>query len=359
LGEYGTAWIIQYYDGAERAQKGWFKETATFWKYVMPEDRKNFVLKANVGYGLALDIEAIDWPNDIEQQNLYFPSAEKISTIGSELTSTTVNVPEHTCTIERDDRKTKDSHWNVIGVPSFANAEFILSQEELKYLYEWNSTDNKLTASQATPYTFKAMHSYMVQFAGTINWEQKTITPATLAAKAPAKESTLLQLTLTEGDKQLDQTYVELTDEATAAFDMNMDLTKFFNTGHANIYSCIQTVPVAANMLPVQSVQVPLGIQVVKEGSYTIALPASVDAALVTLIDNQTQTHTCLNTSDYTVTLPAGTYENRFFLAVEPQRVVTSNPTNEQDTAPTVKFIKDGQLYILHQGVIYDAQGRR
>ena len=359
LGEYGTAWIIQYYDGAERAQKGWFQETATFWKYVMPEERKNFVLRKNIGYGLALDIEAIDWPNDIEQQNLYFPSKEKISTIDSELTSTTVDVPAHTCTIERDDRKTKDSHWNVIGVPSFANAEFILSQEELKYLYEWNSTDNKLTASQATPYTFKAMHSYMVQFAGTINWKLKTITPAALAAKAPAKESTLLQLTLTEGDKQLDQTYVELTDEATAAFDMNMDLTKFFNTGHANIYSCIQTVPVAANMLPVQSVQVPLGIQVVKEGSYTIALPASVDAALVTLIDNQTQTHTCLNTSDYTITLPAGTYENRFFLAVEPQRVVTSNPTNEQDTAPTVKFIKDGQLYILHQGVIYDAQGRR
>ena len=359
LGEYGTAWIIQYYDGEERAQKGWFQETTTFWKYVMPEDRKNFVLEANVGYGLALDIEAIDWPHGIEQQNLYFPSKEKISTIASELTSTTVEVPAHTCTIERDDRKTKDSHWNVIGVPSFANAEDILSQEGLKYLYEWNSTDNTLTASQATTHTFKAMHSYMVQFAGTIDWANKEVIPQALAAKAPAKESTLLQLTLTESGKQLDQTYVELTDEATAAFDMNMDLTKFFNTGHANIYSCIQTVPVAANMLPVQSVQVPLGIQVVKEGSYTIALPASVDAALVTLIDNQTQTHTCLNTSDYTVTLPAGTYENRFFLAVEPQRVVTSNPTNEQDTEPTVKFIKDGQLYILHQGVIYDAQGRR
>ena len=359
LGEYGTAWIIQYYDGAERAQKGWFQETATFWKYVMPEERKNFVLKANVGYGLALDIEAIDWPNDIEQQNLYFPSAEKISTIGSELTSTTVDVPAHTCTIERDDRKTKDSHWNVIGVPSYADAEDVVSPDGLKFLYEWNPQNNKLSVSNATTHTFKAMHSYMVQFAGTIDWKLKTITPAALAAKAPAKESTLLQLTLTEGDKQLDQTYVELTDEATAAFDMNMDLTKFFNTGHANIYSCIQTVPVAANMLPVQSVQVPLGIQVVKEGSYTIALPASVDAALVTLIDNQTQTHTCLNTSDYTVTLPAGTYENRFFLAVEPQRVVTSNPTNEQDTEPTVKFIKDGQLYILHQGVIYDAQGRR
>lgn len=359
LGEYGTAWIIQYYDGAERAQKGWFQETATFWKYVMPEDRKNFVLKANVGYGLALDIEAIEWPNDIEQQNLYFPSAEKIDIIGSELTSTTVKVPAHTCTIERDDRKTKDSHWNVIGVPSYADAEDVLLPDGLNFLYEWNATNNTLSVSEATTHTFKAMHSYMVQFAGTIDWEHKKIAPAALAAKAPAKESTLLQLTLTEGDKQLDQTYVELTDEATAAFDMNMDLTKFFNTGHANIYSCIQTVPVAANMLPVQSVQVPLGIQVVKEGSYTIALPASVDAALVTLIDNQTQTHTCLNTSDYTVTLPAGTYENRFFLAVEPQRVVTSNPANKQDTAPTVKFIKDGQLYILHQGVIYDAQGRR
>jgi hypothetical protein len=367
LGEYGTAWIIQYYDGEERAQKGWFQETATFWKYVMPEDRKNFVLRKNIGYGLALDIEAIDWPNDINQQNLYFPSAEKISTIDSELTSTTVDVPEHECTIDREfevggnkyNHKFTDSHWNVIGVPSYADAEDVVSPDGLKFLYEWNATNNTLSVSEATTHTFKAMHSYMVQFAGKIYWEEKKIAPAALAAKAPAKESTLLQLTLTESGKQLDQTYVELTDEATAAFDMNMDLTKFFNTGHANIYSCIQTVPVAANMLPVQSVQVPLGIQVVKEGSYTIALPASVDAALVTLIDNQTQTHTCLNTSDYTVTLPAGTYENRFFLAVEPQRVVTSNPANEQDTAPTVKFIKDGQLYILHQGVIYDAQGRR
>ena len=359
LGEYGTAWIIQYYDGAERAQKGWFQETATFWKYVMPEERKNFVLRANVGYGLALDSATIDWPNDIEQQNLYFPSAEKIDIIGSELTSTIVDVPAHTCTIERDDRKTQDSHWNVIGVPSYADAKEVVSPDGLNFLYKWDAKENILTVSNATTHTFQAMHSYMVQFAGTIDWEHKKIAPAALAAKAPAKESTLLQLTLTEGDKQLDQTYVELTDEATAAFDMNMDLTKFFNTGHANIYSCIQTVPVAANMLPVQSVQVPLGIQVVKEGSYTIALPASVDAALVTLIDNQTQTHTCLNTSDYTVTLPAGTYENRFFLAVEPQRVVTSNPANKQDTAPTVKFIKDGQLYILHQGVIYDAQGRR
>ena len=367
LGEYGTAWIIQYYDGAERAQKGWFQETATFWKYVMPEDRKNFVLEANVGYGLALDIEAIEWPHGIEQQNLYFPSKEKISTIDSELTSTTVEVPAHECTIDREfevggnkyNHKFTDSHWNVIGVPSYADAKEVVSPDGLKFLYEWNPQNNKLTVSNATTHTFKAMHSYMVQFAGTIDWEHKKIAPAALAAKAPAKELTLLQLTLTEGDKQLDQTYVELTDEATAAFDMNMDLTKFFNTGHANIYSCIQTVPVAANMLPVQSVQVPLGIQVVKEGSYTIALPASVDAALVTLIDNQTQTHTCLNTSDYTVTLPAGTYENRFFLAVEPQRVVTSNPANKQDTAPTVKFIKDGQLYILHQGVIYDAQGRR
>ncbi|MBQ1973271.1 MAG: hypothetical protein II222_02840, partial [Paraprevotella sp.] len=108
LGEYGTAWIIQYYDGAERAQKGWFKETATFWKYVMPEERKNFVLEKNKGYGLALDIEAIDWPNNIDQQNLYFPSAKKISTIASELTSTTVDVPAHTCTIERDNRKDQD-----------------------------------------------------------------------------------------------------------------------------------------------------------------------------------------------------------------------------------------------------------
>ena len=54
FGTYAQDWIIEYYDGAERARTGWWEGQPGFWRYVW--DRKNFVLEPNVGYLLELEL---------------------------------------------------------------------------------------------------------------------------------------------------------------------------------------------------------------------------------------------------------------------------------------------------------------
>ena len=173
-------------------------ETGTYWKYVW--DRRDFVLEPNQGYLLALDLDLLGVDAEVwgvaenERAELFFPSYGAMPNI----TSATVNVslPEHTCTINRTvdaggnptglpggndvrttyDRRIVDSHWNVMGVPTYANTSSVSftnhnewinegdGKRGPKFLYTWNADDNTLTATAGSGYTYKAMHAYMVQY---------------------------------------------------------------------------------------------------------------------------------------------------------------------------------------------------
>ena len=58
FGEVGQYWMIKYYDGEERADKGLIDDN-TFWKFIT---KKSTVLQANTGYVLALNKKVMD-PN--------------------------------------------------------------------------------------------------------------------------------------------------------------------------------------------------------------------------------------------------------------------------------------------------------
>ena len=368
FGEVGKHWMIKYYDGAERAEKGWFLDTKTFWKFFL--DTEN-VMKANRGYVLTLNKSLLNASNPVydntETLRLYFPSMNKITTeINSGYRQDTVHITEHWCNITTPaDRTTKDSHWNMIGVPSFANQTITTTNETVKYFYDYNHQDDTYnTAKNAGAKTFKPMHAYMVQFAGVIDWKSEKLEEAQkrLAAKknADAEEQYTLRLELQQNATKADQTFVELHDDATTMFDMNVDLTKMFNTG-ANIYTLIGSDnQVAANVLPIANTVIPVGVQIAKAGEYTFAMPDGTDGITVELIDYETNTRTNLLLSEYTVNLTAGTCENRFALSVKPNNTATSLDNISGETgneASMKKFIIDGVLYMQKDGVLYDAQG--
>ena len=363
FGEVGKHWMIKYYDGAERAEKGWFLDTKTFWKFFL--DTEN-VMKANTGYVLTLNKSLLNESNPVydntETLRLYFPSKEKITgEINSGLTTTTVDIPEHRCNITSPaDRTTKDSHWNMIGVPSFANKTINTTNETVKYFYDYSHKDDKYnTAQNAGAKTFKPMHAYMVQFAGTINWQNQTVVPQQLAAKKNASEEDnhVLRLELQQNGTKADQTFVELHDDATTMFDMNVDLTKMFNTG-ANIYTLIGSeTEVAANVMPIANTVIPVGVQIATAGEYTFAMPDGTDGIVVELIDYETNTTTNLMLDEYTVDLAAGTNEARFALHVKPNKVATDMETIDDEINGVKKYIIDGKLFLQKDGMLYDAQG--
>jgi hypothetical protein len=381
FGEYAEHWIMQYYDGAERAAKGLFIDSGSYWKYIT--DTKT-TLRAGVGYVLALDLDKLTFPHNVNDISLYFPSTEPVKTISGVL-PTEHEVPAHECTIDREfedngttyNHKFTDSHWNLIGVPGYADindfdvTSYHFMQDDASFYYNFSLANSTYTVESSAT-NFQAMYAYMVQFAGKINWMSKTVSavapPASIAARHNSDsqpEKITLRLELAQSDTKIDQTFVQLQQEgATDDFDMSMDLTKIINTG-SNIYTLVGTdrTQVAGNVLPIKENTIPVGVDIATTGEYTFRMPDGTEGMVVELIDNYTNTTTNLLLSDYTVTLSEGTYEQRFMLHIQPEKSGISTNTEQiaggdLSTNCVQKYIIDGHLYLKKDGIIYDAQGR-
>jgi len=399
FGSYGTDWIIMEYDGAARAKEGYWADSKGFWKYVMPSQRANYVLKTGQGYVLALDLDRMKdnntdfWVNNIEQVELFFPSADEVENISQTTVKTTVQ--EHTCTIDRTNnngsdinknRTRADSHWNMIGIPSYANYGTTLSKDQagtqtitwnnnpytndLPFLYEWESQDNSYIVQAGTTYPFKSMHAYMVQYHGDIYWSLASATPPAVAPRRyeEAMNPVEYRLELQQNEKKIDQTFVKLSNEenASVGFAFDEDLCKEYNANRANIYTFIEGyIPAAGNTLPMseQTTVVPVGVKIATNGEYTFAMPEGTEGVGITLVDNETGIRTSLSALDYTVNLEAGTYNERFVLEISP---IHHMPTgidevsgDRLEVSGARKLMIDGILYIVKDGKMFDARGAR
>lgn len=395
FGTYGQDWIIEYYDGAERARTGWWEGQPGFWRYVW--DRKNFVLKPNVGYLLELELGNFKegsgfWNNKNERLELFFPSSGNLGSI----TNTTVNcsIPEHACYINRheteglpdtpDNPRTSynrtifDSHWNVMSVPTYVNAtpnKWSNTTRTMKigpkFLYTWNMEDNTLTATSAADYRYHAMHAYMVQYGGNVQWVTSGTKPAAIVARntyAEEPKEVEFRLEIQQNEKMVDQTFVIMSndDQINANFQFGEDMSKDFNARNANIYTMTaDNVAAAGNSLPMSenTTIVPVGVSVKKTGDYTFSIPDGTNGVGITLIDEETGIRTSLSALDYTVNLAAGDYTERFWLEISP---IQNTPTGiEEPTSDSSlkgraqKRIIDGVLYIVKDGKIFDARGTR
>ena len=388
FGTYGTHWIIEEYDGAGRAQKGFWQDSPTFWKFIT--NRNGVVLHKNVGYLLALDLEelGVDAPvwgvEENEIAELFFPSSGTMDDITSG--SVTATLPEHTCTIVRDgaDRRIADSHWNIMGVPtyvntnniSFANTTWTTGPKDAdagrlgpKFLYTWNPDDNSLTATTASGFTYHAMHAYTVQYYGDVTWTTSVgVPPSPIVARkqtAPTEYEWCLELQ--QNDQMTDRTYIRMSneEEVTTGFEFGYDMSKDLNKNKANIYSFIGTEMVAGNAMPLETEQttiVPLGLNIKTAGDYTFAMPDGTNGVGVTLVDTEANIRTSLSALDYTINLTAGDYTDRFFLEISPvQEVITDiEPVSGSSLKGRAqKKMIDGILYIVRDGKIYDARGAR
>ena len=407
---YMQTWGIQRYNGKKRAEKGWWKETETFWEWLGPDD----VMEAGVGYVLSFDKSAATWNTfDVHEEDangnvisttqksllrLYFPSTEKGFTFKAtnEFEKEYVNEP---CTIQTADRYKQDGNWKIIGPLSYNSAsaspehatedvwkpekdsthidvpdgEYTWDQPMFLYEFWQNDSDRsewKYIVKSANNHTYQAFYGYMVQFAGTITWSEITqsthsaLRARTYTDQVPTNITTNLDLVDAEG-VQHDQTFVSLDIEGTTTYDLNKDLNKVFNNNFANIYTLSENIPFAGNTLPMEKAIVPVGVRIATAGEYTFRMPDGTEGIYVTLIDSQTGTQTDMLMSEYTVMLDAGTIENRFYLVVDPDRAATSvenigeDAKGEEAKDQIKKFLIDGQLFIRTADGIFDAKGQR
>ena len=402
FGEYGKHWIIEYYDGAGRAEKGFWADSESFWKFVTPAMKNSFTLKAGTGYIVALDLDELWWTSAEDHSSVWdntstveliFPG--DISSISNQ--EVTYTMPSHQCNIGPrfdggDDRRIKDSHWNVLGVPAyhnttgtFANHTDVIGGESQvwstdgkpNYLYTWNMTDNSLSVTPASGYNYKAMHAYVVQYYGDVTFHTSTnAAPASVAARRNenAPRDVEFRLEILQNETTVDQTFVKLSNEegVSTEFVFGEDLSKEFNKNKANIYTMVTSIldgdasitEAAGNTLPMsnQTTVVPVGVRIATDGDYTFAIPEGTNGIGVTLIDTENNVRTPLGALSYTINLNAGTYDNRFVLEISP---VQNTPTSIENSdvshqdSEIRKVMIDGLLYIVKDGKMFDARGAR
>lgn len=389
FGTYGVHWIMEEYDGAGRAEKGFWKDSPSFWKFIT--NRQGKYLEPNVGYILALDLDELGedasvWNNNVQNIELFFPSTTDLPDITSG--TVTHELPAHTCTINRNtpqgDRRIADSHWNIMAVPtyvntnniSFASTDWTTGPKDPaagklgpNFLYTWNPSDNTLTPTSASGFTYHAMHAYTVQYYGDVTWTTSVSPSAIVAREKQAPRAYEWCLEIQQDSLMIDRTYVRMTDEeeVTTGFEFGYDMSKGIEWSRANVYSFITTAEstemAAGNTMPLETEQttiVPLGVYIVTAGDYTFAMPEGTNGVGVTLVDTEANVRTSLSALDYTVSLEAGEYTGRFVLEISP---VQNTPTDIEavsvQPSEVRKVMIDGILYIVKDGKMYDARGAR
>ena len=389
FGTYGTHWIIEEYDGANRAANGYWQESDPNWKFIT--NRKNKFFEPGQGYIIALDLDELGESSSVwqhtDQVELYFPSYGTMPNITS--STATYNIPAHECTINRTvdaqgnptglpetyDRRIRDSHWNVLGVPtyvnpnapSYANTGWITAFGGPNFLYQWNMTDNSVSAVSSSTFTYQAMHAYLVQYCGNVTWTS-SVSPTAAPRRNPNyRGSYEFRLELMQNNEAVDQTFVKLTDDeaVTTGFEFNYDMSKEMNKNKANIYTFIGTEEAAGNCLPLtdQTTVVPVGVQIAADGEYIFSMPDGTENIGVTLIDKSNNTRTNLALTDYAVYLETGDHNERFVLEISPiQQIETGVEAVTGDRLPVTGVCKkliDGVLYIVKDGKVFDARGAR
>jgi len=374
VGEYGKEFIIQTYNGVKRAQIGWFMETDSFWETM----DVNETLKANTGYSLMLDREEFNrsdgkgvWTNIADGKAIYlfFPSTS--TTLGTiDAASGTFTVEGHAHTSGRTwtkDAKTlnhdeTDSNWGMIGLPAYASTYPNNGTKTLDKCYTYQPDGNtwQVTNLVQGSSLLKSMHAYMVQYAGTFSWT--TVAPSPIAARTLDTNTNMtIRLNLQYNGEEADRAFVKLQDGSDKGFVLNEDLYKMVNKGKTNIYVYAGDYDVAYSTTPVESQTIEVGVIIAKKGTYTFSMPEGINGT-VTLIDTYTQTRTNLALEDYEVYLNKGTINDRFLLEIDVQHATTDVVTVSGDwleESGIRKFIYDNQLYIMKNGVIYDARGNR
>ena len=411
IGGYMTYWGVQRYRGDLRAQKGWFKETDTFWEWL----GTNETMKAGEGYLVSIDKkelqkddqwktinyqvqvvvtdgsgnpiqsvvnpeqDSVRWEDRVGSiLTLYFPSTTTGFDIepanDKDMTITYKNEP---CTITREDRDKQDSNWKCMGTPGYKNItlqNYVDADPDHHenthnppyFLYVFSETyeagDGKqykkgtYTATESRGYTFHSFMSYMVQFAGTITWNRYSKeTPATVAPRRmPSEEhqATKAEINLLSADnKLLDRTFVWLQEGATIGFDQNYDLNKMTQKNANQIYSYAENnVSFAANVLPLETDTVQLVVNIANEGEFTFSLNNDKHVGMAPVLYDMFKSEKVnLMTTDYVVELETGKYDDRFFLLFQPvQPIVTNFETTE-----------DGGQKVHSGEAIYDVLGRR
>ncbi len=389
-GALDAQFMIMEYDGAQRASTG------KGWKHITSTER---VLHAGEGYVLqgkrpkGQPFAVIRFP---------FSSVSGWADGSGEVVKSAVSISEHAGGASTPDN---DKGWNLIANPYMATlsyngadegwaADFTVGSlvktdtDPWDGKYEWTSTTNAYVTMPNEWYTefpqyransaqavFEPFKNFFIQASAngsvTFDKSKRASAPRHLLAQVEKAQPIYADINLTHGEA-FAQAGLTVDENATAGYKFGEDQNIFENRSDLT-YLKVYTVAdghylVGNTMTPAETEElIPVEFYAPNaEGEYIFSLDDNSDIdrlEYVILYDAVLGLNTNLLTNEYMVELDeTGLIENRFLIGLrikEKEDSATGVDNVNSDKERPFKFIYQDKLYILLNGVLYDATGKK
>ncbi len=261
--------------------------------------------------------------------------------------------------------ETVDRGWNSLGNGTMSY--ITLDEEPLVQIYDHAS--NTYTGFNSASLTFAVGAAYFVQTAANGSELNLTSEVNGTIRRAPQREqssNSSFCLSLNADGKLCDNLFITCDDEAEATYTIGRDVQKMGNTTGTTI-ARLWTNAKGTDLCAVSTTYadnqaiIPMHIFAPADGEYTLSLD-SHPADDVYLTRNGIIVWD-MNMGDYTFDLSAGADDSYALQIVRRvQNVATGVDAVDADNHGTIfaeKMIVNGQLFILRDGILFDAQGKK
>ena len=249
-----------------------------------------------------------------------------------------------------------DKGWNGVGNPTLAYgsvAQAVQVLNPVTYTYE---------AHEANATNFTVGTPFFIQAASNGNMTM-AVADASKPSYAPARQQTteVKAKVYLSNDNYTDRLYITATDDATATYEIGKDLVKMTMTNTPNVpqlfaraYNtdlCMIHTPLSNN-----EAMVALNLYAPAAGEYTLSAEAQNGETIYLLKDNAIIWN--LTASEYTIDLSQGNTEVYSVIIKRAPQVETGVENGATIQTLPSKVILQGNLYIFHNGQVYDATGK-
>ena len=370
-GTVGTSqWVIREYSGANRASNN-----GATWNNVPA----NGILQAHKGYILYWVVEnSSEYRNNYDYYNdnlLYYFNMPAVNTANKQNIFATgdVNVPLTEYSAEFPQNRS----WNLVGNPYPCSFDIQYMDFEAP-ITAWNGNGYVAYTTTDDNYTLRPAEAFFVQAPQGVtqitfhkegrsaaNKQEVTYeeynnydyySPKRTRSNNVSRK--VYNFTLSNGDYS-DRARLVLNPQASAEYEMTRDAAKMMSSDNTvpQLFVNNNGLRYAIDERPEQT-SYTLGAYFGSNGEYTLHLNVpQIDNRQILLTDTETQITTDISSGDYTFTTDAGTYDSRFIVTFLSRMPSSINDLN-QPYMGGMKFIGNGQMFIIKNGVKYNLQGQ-
>ncbi len=395
---------FQYYDGAERAKGN------TGWKVVEEDPTNGATLTAHQGYtflGMPKKVSVNGGTSTRQKFGIHrIPMTVAAGTaMTHETTDQTAPLSVYLCD------KNNNSGWNLIGNPYMSTIGGLTNeniqvgklvhtidangnwtggwhwdeetvQSEQRFLVIPRNDGQSYDAVQASNATLPAFKNFFVQISNesanalsipVANRVEKSLAPARYAEEQPEKDVEVA-IVLEQDEAHSDQMDFLINNIYTEDFERDADFTKMMNATNLNLYGVhpydnLSFVAIDNNTA---RGSVAIGYQVPQAGEYILRMSDKpyvmfdrIEALYVTDHEMSPEVTTDIMSEPYRFTVAnAETNHTRFTVSITLKANTEDDVTTILENVDVgkdqpIKFFYQDKLYILRNGVIYDAMGKQ